>query len=110
MLPNSLQQLLGKHFLRWQEQAQKMAERLQTMRLEGQAGGGQVRAIVTGTGELLEIHIDPQLLMPENHDLLEDLIVVAVRDAVRQAEETQRQQFQEMLGQLPLGGLFGLGR
>jgi DNA-binding protein YbaB len=66
-----------------------------------------VRAVVSGLGELLEVHLDPQLLKPEERETLQDLIVVAVREAMGKAEEAQRERLQEMLRQLPLGNLLG---
>ncbi len=107
MLPSGLQQLLGRQLAKLQEKAQQVLEELQKLRLEGQAGGGAVKAVVSGMGELQAVHIDPKLLKQDELELLQDLIVVAVRDAVRKAEEVQQKKTQELLGGLPLGGLFG---
>ncbi len=110
MLPSGLQRLLGPQLAKLQEQAQQVLEELRSLRIEGQAGGGAVRAIVSGMGELQSVHIDPQLLNPDEVEVLQDLIVVAVRDAMRNAEAVQQQKTQEMLRSLPFGGLLGLGR
>lgn len=107
MLPSGWQRWLGGQLFAQLQQAQQEVKRLRSLRLEGQAGGGQVRAVVSGLGELLEVHLDPQLLKPEERETLQDLIVVAVREAMGKAEEAQRERLQEMLRQLPLGNLLG---
>jgi DNA-binding YbaB/EbfC family protein len=110
MLPQGLQRLLGSQFAKLQEQANQVLEELKAMRIEGQAGGGAVRAVVSGMGELQSVHIDPKLLNPEDAEILQDLIVVAVRDAMRNAEAVQQQKMQSLLQSLPFGGIFGFGR
>jgi len=110
MLPQGLQRLLGSQFAKLQEQANQVLEELKAMRIEGQAGGGAVRAVVSGMGELQSVQIDPKLLNPEDAEILQDLIVVAVRDAMRNAEAVQQQKMQSLLQSLPFGGILGFGR
>ncbi len=76
------------------QQAQKMQQQLADAQAEladtqvdGSAGGGLVKATVTGSGELLAISIDPQAVDPDDVETLQDLVVAAVRDATRQAGE-----------------------
>ncbi|MCS7224979.1 MAG: YbaB/EbfC family nucleoid-associated protein [Armatimonadetes bacterium] len=88
---------------------EKMDE-LKNMELIGQAGGGAVTAVASGLGELKSIRIDREKLDPVDWDLLEDLIVVAVREALGKAEEEQRKAGEEVLKDFPLAGLLGLGR
>ncbi|GAA4200376.1 YbaB/EbfC family nucleoid-associated protein [Microbispora sp. NBC_01189] len=107
----NLQQLL--------EQAQLMQQQLVTAQQElsdaevdGTAGGGLVRATVNGSGELLELEISPVAIdtsdPEESAQTIADLVLAAVRDAVRAAAELQ----QEKLGPLAqgLGGGFGGGQ
>ncbi|MCS7265718.1 MAG: YbaB/EbfC family nucleoid-associated protein [Armatimonadetes bacterium] len=110
MLPQGLQKLLGSQFVKLQEQANQVLDELRAMHIEGQAGGGSVKAIVSGLGELKEVHIDPKLLNPEDVEILQDLIVIAVREAMRNAEAVQQQKMQTLLQSLPLGGFLGFGR
>ena len=107
MLPGGWQRLLSGPLLHQLQQAQQEIEQLRSLRLEGQAGGGQVRAVVSGLGELMEVHLDPKLLQPEERETLQDLFVVAVREAMGKAEEAQRERLQAVLRQLPFGGLLG---
>lgn len=78
------------------KQAQKMQQdllaaqdELAQAQVEGSAGGGLVKATVSGTGELLALTIDPAAIDPGDAETLADLVVAAVRDATRAAQELQ---------------------
>ena len=78
------------------KQAQKLQEKVQDAQQEmarsevqGEAGGGLVRVVMTGRHDVRRIHIEPSL-MSEDREVLEDLIAAAVNDAVRRVEELQR--------------------
>ncbi|MER8068580.1 MULTISPECIES: YbaB/EbfC family nucleoid-associated protein [unclassified Streptomyces] len=95
------------------QQAQKMQqdlaraqEELADAEVEGQAGGGLVRATVNGSGELRALVIDPKAVDPEDTETLADLVVAAVHAANDNAQRLQ----QEKLGPLAqgLGGMPGL--
>jgi len=75
-------------------QAQQMQQNIMRAQAElaeaevtGSAGGGLVQAIVTGSGELLDIVIDPSVVDPADVETLADLVVAAIRDANREARE-----------------------
>ncbi|MFF4170240.1 YbaB/EbfC family nucleoid-associated protein [Streptomyces sp. NPDC001744] len=96
------------------QQAQKMQqdlaraqEELAATEVEGQAGGGLVRATVTGSGDLRGLVIDPKAVDPEDTETLADLIVAAVQAANDNAQQIQ----QAKLGPLAqgMGGMPGLG-
>lgn len=95
------------------QQAQKMQqdlaeaqEELARTEVEGQAGGGLVKATVNGSGELRGLVIDPKAVDPEDTETLADLVVAAVQAANENAHQLQ----QEKLGPLTqgLGGMPGL--
>jgi nucleoid-associated protein EbfC len=93
------------------KQMQKMQEDMQRVQMELQresvtaaAGGGAVTARVSGGLELLEVTIDPAAVDPEDVELLQDTIVAAVNEAMRQAQRLA----QDRLGSVA-GGLSGLG-
>jgi DNA-binding YbaB/EbfC family protein len=90
------------------QSAQQMNERLQTIRVTGEAGGGQVQATVDGRGELLAVRIDPALVKSDDAEMLEDLIVAAVRDAVTRSRETLQKEMQALTGGLNLPGMADL--
>ena len=90
------------------EQAQQMQQQLMSAQqqlseaeVSGSAGGGLVSATVSGTGELKSVSIDPKAADPEDTETLSDLVVAAVRDANRAAQELQA----EKMG--PLSGALG---
>ncbi|MFO8183132.1 MAG: YbaB/EbfC family nucleoid-associated protein [Candidatus Aegiribacteria sp.] len=82
----------------------KVQEDLAEERVEGIAAEGMVRAVVTGQGELVEISISPDTVDPDDVEMLEDLILVAVRNAVKESKELSREKM-ESLGLPGLGGL-----
>lgn len=103
----------GPNMAQLMKQAQKMQQQLAAAQAEladarvtGTAGGGLVSAVVTGSGELLELKIDPEVVDPDDVDTLQDLVVAAVRDANRVAGELAA----EKMGPLTsaLGGPGGL--
>ena len=101
--PN-MQQLL-KQAQKMQQQLVAAQEELAQLRVEGTAGGGLVKAVVSGSGELLDLSIDPKAVDPDDTETLADLILAAVRDASENATAVQEQ----TMGPLTqgLGGLGG---
>lgn len=100
--PN-MQQLM-KQAQQMQQQMLQAQEELAQAEVTGSAGGGLVTATVNGTGELQALVIDPKVVDPDDVETLADLIVAAVRDASRGAQELAA----EKMGPLS-GGLGGLG-
>lgn len=82
----------------------KVQEDLAEERVEGVAAEGMVRAVVTGQGELVEINISPDTVDPDDVEMLEDLILVAVRNAVKESKRLSSEKM-ESLGLPGLGGL-----
>lgn len=72
-----------------QEQLIAAQERLASTVIEGSAGGGLVRARVSGAGELLGLEIAPEVVDPDDTETLSDLVVAAVRDAAHNAEQAK---------------------
>ena len=105
-----------KNFTDMMKQAQQLQSRLQDMQgelesieVEGQAGGGLVRAVLTGKGQMRSLAIDPSLMKEEEREILEDLIVAAVNDAKQKSEATVQEKMKELTGGLPLPPGLGLG-
>ena len=86
------------------KQAQQMQERLQKqmaeLRVEGNAGGGMVTVVVNGAKQIQALRIDPEVVSKEDVEMLQDLIVAAINDAQRKADE---QMAQNVGGMLPPG-------
>jgi nucleoid-associated protein EbfC len=94
--PQQIQQMM--------KQAQQMQERLQkemaALTVEATAGGGMVTVTVNGAKQLLSIKIDPEVVSKDDIDMLQDLIVAAVNDGHRKADEEMQK---KMGGMLPPG-------
>ena len=87
------------------KQAQKMQEdlaaaqeELEAVKIEASSGGGAVTATVTGKGTLVDVKIRPEVLDPDDVEMLQDLIVTAVREAQTQAEALAQRRMQEITG------------
>ncbi|HET6297805.1 MAG TPA: YbaB/EbfC family nucleoid-associated protein [Kribbella sp.] len=91
-----------------QNQLMEAQANLENQEVEGSAGGGLVTALVSGTGELLSLTINPQAVDPDDTETLADLIVAAVRDASENAKEVAARAMGPLAGGLG-GALPGLG-
>src|SRR3954464_9631198 len=100
--PN-MQQLM-KQAQQMQQQLMAAQQELTTVEVEGSAGGGLVRATMTGGGELIAVTIDPKVVDPDDGETLQALVVAAVRAAAGAAGPLA----EEKMGPLP-GGLGGMG-
>lgn len=93
-----------------QEKMQKMQEEMANTEFEGKSGGGLVTVIMTGSGEMKKLHVDPSLLNKNEKDMLEDLVVAAHNDAKKKAESTSGERmgnaFGDLGGKLPAGMKF----
>ena len=89
---------LMKQAQQMQENLKKAQEEIAGMEVEGQAGAGMVKVVMTGRHDVKRVSIDPRL-MSEDKDMLEDLIAAAVNDAVRRVEAAT----QEKMGGLTSG-------
>jgi hypothetical protein len=72
--------------------------------VDGSAGGGVVKATVTGKQEVVSVTIDPSAIDPEDADMLQDLIVAAVNDALRASRELAEQKMSAVTGGMQLPG------
>jgi len=76
----------------------KVQAELEALRLTGSAGGGLVRIEMTGAKEILSVHIDPSAVDPADVDMLQDLVLAALRDAGRQVEDAVQKKTSALLG------------
>ncbi|ARF14270.1 nucleoid-associated protein, YbaB/EbfC family [Sporosarcina sp. P26b] len=92
-----------------QKMQKKMAEAQENLgneRMEGTAGGGMVKVIVSGHKEVLEVIIDPEAVDPEDVEILQDLIVIATNDAIAKAEEITNSTMGQFTKGMNLPGMF----
>jgi nucleoid-associated protein EbfC len=92
------------------KQAQQMQERLQKqmhdMRVEASAGGGMVTVVINGAKQIQSLKIDPEVVSRDDVEMLQDLIVAALNDAHRKADDEMQQSMGGMLGGMKVPGLF----
>jgi nucleoid-associated protein EbfC len=91
------------------KQAQQMQERLQQQmaetHVEATAGGGMVTVVMNGNKQVERITLDPSVVSKDDVEMLQDLLVAALADAHRKAEDAMKQQVGGMLGGLKIPGL-----
>jgi DNA-binding YbaB/EbfC family protein len=81
---------------------QKIQDELQQMTITATAGGGLVSAEVSGTGQIRRVKLDPSVINPVDSEMLEDLIVVAIADAQKKAQEQAQAEMGKLTGGLNL--------
>lgn len=87
-----------------QEGAKKLQEELEQMEIEGQAGGGLVKVVLSGNQEPLRVEISPDVL-GEGAEVVSDLVTAAMKDAYYKSTATMRERMEELTGGLNLPGL-----
>ena len=101
----NMQQML-RQAQKMQQDMQRVQEELEEMMVEATSGGGMVSAVVSGSKSLISLKIKPEAIDPEDPEMLQDMIVAAVNEAMRQAEEMAQQKMSQVTGNINLGGLF----
>ena len=76
----------------------KVQAELDALRIEGTSGGGLVRIEMTGAKEVLSVRIDPSAVDPTDVEMLQDLVLAALRDASRQVDDAVKKKTSAMLG------------
>lgn len=89
-----------------QQDMLKMQEEMESREYEATAGGGMVSAKVNGKRELLSVTINPEAVDPDDVEMLQDMVVAAVNEAMRKAESEASANMNRLAGGLNLGGLF----
>ena len=94
---------LMKQAQRMQRQMEEAQKELETREVSASAGGGAVTATVSGKKELLSVKIDPDAVDPDDVEMLEDMIVAAVNEAMRKMDDEARNSLSKFTGGLPTG-------
>ena len=92
---------LMKQAQQMQDNMKRMQEQLATVEVEGHAGAGLVKVVMTCSNDVKRVTIDPSLLA-DDKDMLEDLVAAAVNDAVRRAEATKQERMGSLTGGMGL--------
>jgi nucleoid-associated protein EbfC len=95
------------------KQAQKLQAKMMAMQAElgnrtvsAQAGGGMVEAVVNGRQELLSLHIDPEVVVAEDVEMLQDLVLAAINEALNRSREMMATEMSKLTGGMQIPGLF----
>ena len=99
-------QQLARQAQKLQQQMQRTQEELDAREYEASAGGGMVSVKINGKKEVLAITIKPEAVDPDDVEMLQDMIMAAVNEAMRQAAETAEREMGRLTGGMNLGGLF----
>lgn len=89
-----------------QKKMQKIQEEIKKMEFEASSGGGAVKVKVNGDQEVLEVKINSEMVDAEDFEMLEDMIMVAVNDAINQAKEEGKKKMSSITGGMNIPGLF----
>lgn len=89
-----------------QEEMEKVQSELEDKTVEATAGGGMVTVTANGKKEIVSLKINPEAVDPEDVETLEDLVTVAVNDAIKQADEMMAEGMSAVTGGLSIPGLF----
>lgn len=103
--PQNLQQI-AKQAQKMQEEMDAASTELETREYTATSGGGAVEVVATGKLELKTVNIKPEVVDPEDIDMLTDLIIAASNEALRQAAEDKAQTMERISGGLNIPGLF----
>jgi len=89
-----------------QQKIARMQEELSDKIIETSAGGGMVKVVMNGSHEVVSITIDPEVVNPEDVEMLEELVVAALNEARRKIDDMIKDQMGSLTGGISLPGLF----
>ena len=92
-----------------QAEMQRLQEEAKKKTVEASSGGGMVIVVANGAGELVSIKIEKDVVNPQDVEMLQDLILAAVNEALRRAQQMVGEEMGKLTGGLQLPGLSGLG-
>jgi DNA-binding YbaB/EbfC family protein len=97
---------LVKQAQQMQQRMLKLQEELAQRTVEASVGGGMVSVTVNGKSEVLRVKVEPQVVDPDDVEMLEDLIVAGVNEALRKAQEMMSEEMAKLTGGMKIPGLF----
>ena len=106
MMGGGNMQQLARQAQKLQQQMAKVQEELEQREYEASAGGGMVTVKVTGKKELVELQIKPEAVDPDDVEMLQDMVMAAVNEALRTASDTMEREMGKLTGGLNMPGLF----
>jgi nucleoid-associated protein EbfC len=92
-----------------QTQMAQVQEELKQTTIEATAGGGAVKVVITGAQEVRSMEIDPAAVDPQEVEMLQDLVITAVNDAIARSKDLERERMAGVAGGLGVPGIPGMG-
>ena len=106
-MPGGMNQAaMMKQAQKMQQEMLRMQEEMENKTWSATAGGGMVTASVNGKHEVVDLKINPEAVDPDDVDMLQDMIIAAINEAMRTADAEASQNMSRLTGGLNLGGLF----
>ena len=106
-MPGGMNQVaMMKQAQKMQQEMLRMQEEMENKTYSATTGGGMVTATVNGKHEVLDLKINPEAVDPDDVDMLQDMVIAAVNEAMRAADAESAQNMSRLTGGLNLGGLF----
>ena len=106
-MPGGMNQMqMMKQAQKMQQELLKMQEEQETKTYSASSGGGMVSAMVNGKHEVVGLEIKPEAVDPDDVEMLQDMIIAAVNEAMRTADAEHAQNMSRLTGGINLGGLF----
>ena len=106
-MPGGMNQAaMMKQAQKMQQEMLRMQEEMENKTYSASTGGGMVTASVNGKHEVVDLKINPEAVDPDDVDMLQDMVIAAVNEALRAAETDKNNNMSRMAGGLNLGGLF----
>ena len=106
-MPGGMNQAaMMKQAQKMQQDLLRMQEEMENKTYSATAGGGMVKAVVNGKHEVVDLTINPEAVDPDDVDMLQDMVIAAVNEAMRTADTDSANNMSRLTGGLNLGGLF----
>ncbi len=96
-----------KQVQKMQAEMGKVQQELEERSYEASSGGGVVKVVVNGKNEVLDIEIDPEVLDPDDVEMLQDLVLAATNEALKKAQDTMSQEMNKLTGNMKIPGMPG---
>ena len=89
-----------------QKRMEELQKELETKEVEASSGGGMVTAVVNGKQQVLSLKIDPSVADPEDVEMLQDLVIAAINEALKQSQQMAQEEMGKLTGGMNIPGLF----
>lgn len=105
MIPGNMNNMM-KQVQKMQKEMQEAQARIEEQEFEATAGGGAILVVVNGRKEVIKIELKPEIVDPDDIEMLQDLVMVAVNEALKTADETMSKSMDKLTGGMNVPGLF----